>query len=83
MDSWEGAELLFYFNGQSYDVDLSDAQFAIISKILGLRFIPDGQGIEVQCFSDDALKKMTQMKGNPLHLKMVQKVSWNNDQSAE
>ena len=72
MIQWEGAELCYYFNGESHAVDLSDAQFAIITKILGLQFREDGA---VRCFSDDALKRIVEMKGNPLRLEQRDKYS--------
>lgn len=62
---WEGAELCYYFNGESHSIDLTDMQFAIITKILGLRIQPDGSVI---CFSDESLNNIANMKGNPLHL---------------
>ena len=44
---WEGAELCYYINGESHGIDLSDTQFAIVAKILGLEINPDGS---VNCF---------------------------------
>lgn len=64
---WEGAELCYYYNGESHEIDLSDTQFAIIVKILGLE-ITDGN---ITCFSDDTLKRFANMNGNPLKLKKV------------
>jgi hypothetical protein len=29
---WEGAELCYYINGESYGIDLSDTQFASLQK---------------------------------------------------
>ena len=66
MIKWEGAELHYYVNGDSYEIELSDMQFAIITKILGLELQPNG---DVNCFSDDTLKQLASMKGNPLKLK--------------
>ncbi len=63
---WEGAELCYYFNGESHSVDLTDTQFAVIAKILGLEILQDGT---IQCFSDNTLKQLIHMKGNPLRLK--------------
>lgn len=65
MVDWEGAELCYYVNGESHEIALSDAQFAIVTKILGLETHPDGT---MYCFSDDVLKQFTTMKGNPLRL---------------
>lgn len=61
---WEGAELCYYYNGESHGIDLSDTQFAIVAKILGLEITEDG----VRAFSDDTLKRLFEMKGNPLQL---------------
>lgn len=66
MIDWEGAELCYYFNGESHSVDLTDTQFAVITKILGLEIRQDGA---IQCFSDNTLKQLVHMKGNPLRLK--------------
>lgn len=66
MIDWEGAELCYYFNGESHSVDLTDTQFAVIAKILGLEILQDGT---IQCFSDNTLKQLIHMKGNPLQLK--------------
>jgi hypothetical protein len=63
---WEGAELCYYINGESHGIDLSDTQFAIVAKILGLEINPDGS---VNCFSDDTLKRFIGMDSNPLKLK--------------
>ena len=65
---WEGAELCYYINGESDGISLTDTQFAIIGKILGLKITEDG----VTAFSDDTLKQLARMKGNPLKLVEVQ-----------
>lgn len=65
MIDWEGAEISYYYNGESYSIGLSDIQFAIIAKILGLEIKEDGS---VKCFSDETLLKFTKIKGNPLKL---------------
>ena len=62
---WEGAELCYYYNGESHGIDLSDTQFAIIAKILGLEINQDGS---ISCFTDDTLKKFVSMDSNPLRL---------------
>ena len=67
---WEGAELCYYINGESHGIDLSDTQFAIVAKILGLEINPDGS---VNCFSDDTLKRFIGMDSNPLKLKKITK----------
>lgn len=66
MIDWEGAELCYYYNGESHGIDLSDTQFAVIAKILGLEINPDGS---VNCFSDETLKRFIGMDSNPLKLK--------------
>lgn len=66
MIDWEGAEICYYYNGESHSMSLSNMQFAVIGKILGLEILPDGT---VQCFSDETLKQFASMKGNPLKLK--------------
>lgn len=64
MKNWEGAELCFYVNGESESIPLSDIQFALIIKLLGLSRTCDG----IECFSDNTLKQFAQMRGNPLKL---------------
>lgn len=66
MIDWEGAEICYYFNGESHSIDLTNAQFAIVAKILGLEIRKDGS---VQCYSDDTLERLITMKGNPLRLR--------------
>ena len=66
MIDWEGAEICYYFNGESHSIDLTNVQFAVVAKILGLEIQKDGS---IQCFSDDTLKQFTTMKGNPLRLR--------------
>lgn len=65
---WEGAELCYYINGESHGIDLSDTQFAIVAKILGLEINHDGS---VNCFSDETLKRFIRMDSNPLKLKKI------------
>lgn len=55
-------------DGNYFEVDLSPLQLAIICKILGIQFKSEG---EMLCFSDDTLKKLCDMKGNPLKLKEI------------
>ena len=66
--NWEGAELCYYINGESHSISLTDTQFAVVGKILGLTITEDG----VTAFSDGALKTLARMKGNPLKLVDVQ-----------
>lgn len=68
MINWEGAEICYYHDGESQSVDLSDIQFAVVMKILGLKLNKDGS---INCFSDETLRKFTEMKGNPLKLKPI------------
>lgn len=65
ISKWEGAELCYYYNGESHEIALSDTQFAIVAKILGLEMNHDGS---VNCFSDGTLLKLAEMKTNPLKL---------------
>lgn len=65
MIDWEGAEICYYYNGESHSFDLSNTQFAIVAKILGLELNRDGS---VNCFSDETLKRLAGMQGNPLRL---------------
>lgn len=66
MIDWEGAEICYYYNGESHGISLSDTQFAIIARILGLEINPDGS---VNCFSDETLKRFAEMKENPLRFR--------------
>jgi len=61
---WEGAEICYYINGESYTLPLSDTQFAIVGKILGLQIDEN----EIKAFSDETLRQLAKMKGNPLRL---------------
>lgn len=65
MINWEGAELCYYLNEESHSIELSNTQFAIIAKILGLEIKQDGS---VNCFSDETLIRFTKIKSNPLKL---------------
>ena len=64
--NFEGAEICYYINGESYSVDLSPIQFSIVIKILGLNLMENG---DISCYSDNTLKQIANMIGNPLHLK--------------
>jgi hypothetical protein len=63
--NWNGAEILYHFNDESHSFELSDTQFAIIIKILGLTLNRDGS---VSCYSDLTLNQLMNMNGNPLKL---------------
>ncbi len=69
MLEWEGSELNFYCNGQSYSIPLSDIQFGAVLKILGLK-VNEETG-DITCFSDEGIQKLAKMKGNPFHLKEI------------
>lgn len=69
MIDWEGAEICYYYNGESHTISLSDIQFAVVVKILGLEVNADES---VNCFSDATLKQFITMKGNPLNLQKTQ-----------
>ena len=64
---WEGAEICYYYNGESHALGLSDIQFAIILKLLGIQINEDGS---INCFTDETLKKFMSMKSNPLAFKI-------------
>ena len=64
---WEGAELCFYLNGESHSISLTNIQFAITAKVLGLSIAMENG--EISYFSDDTLRQLATMKGNPLRLK--------------
>jgi hypothetical protein len=69
---WQGATLEFNFNNETHYFDLSDLQFNIIVKILGLEFHQKLNGNnEIKCFSDDTLKRISELKGNPLQFKKL------------
>lgn len=70
MINWEGAEICYYHDGESHSVDLSDTQFAIVTKLLGLKLNKDGS---INCFSDKTLKQFAEMKGNPLKLVPIER----------
>lgn len=65
MINWEGAELCYYFNGESHEICLSNTQFAIVTKILGIELNSDGS---FNCFTDETLKRFLNMDRNPLKL---------------
>lgn len=65
---WEGAELIAYVNGRTLSVSLSDMQFDVIAKLLGLKYFPDGH---VLCYSDETLERLENAKGNPLRFKEI------------
>jgi len=69
MIKWEGAEVCYYHNGESNSFSLSDTQFAIIVKILGIELTTNG----INCFSDETLKKFTTMDSNPLKFVKINK----------
>lgn len=66
---WEGAELAFYIDGESYAFTLSDKQFEVVARILGFQMDLDSG--EITTFSDGTLDRFMNMKGNPLRLEPV------------
>lgn len=64
----EDSELNFYCNGKSYSIPLTDTQLVIVLKILGMEL---GEDTHFSCYSDESLKALAKMKGNPLHLKEI------------
>lgn len=66
MIDWEGAELCWYYNGESYGISLSNTQFTMVIKILGLEINADES---VNCFSDKTLKFLATIDNNPLKMK--------------
>lgn len=68
MVDWEGAEICYYYDGESHSIGLSDIQFAVVAKILGLEINKDGS---INCFSDETLINLTKIKNNPLKLKKI------------
>lgn len=70
---WDGAELCFYVNGESHTISLSETQFAVILKILGIEYNENNNLIETKYFSDATLIQLTKMKGNPFNLKEFNK----------
>lgn len=63
----EGVELnIYYTNGENESIPLSEIQTTIVMKILGLEKQING---DIICFSDESLKKIAEMKGNPLQLR--------------
>lgn len=68
MINWEGAELCYYVDGESIAISLSDTQFAILVKLLGLENNSDGS---VSCYSDETLKMFNNLDGNPLKMQII------------
>lgn len=67
--TWEGAELAFYIDGESYSFDLSDMEFAAVAQLLGFQMDLDTG--EITAYSDEMIKKFMAMDGNPLKLKPI------------
>lgn len=66
MKTIEEVEMTFYDNfGNQESIELSPMQMAIVLKILG---ISRTSSTSISCFSDETLRKFTQMQGNPLRL---------------
>lgn len=75
---WEGAEICYYIDGKGYSFSLSDMQFAIVARILGLNVNEDCT--EINHYSDETLKQFVTMRGNPLRLKPVDNINPFNEQ---
>lgn len=67
--TWEGAELAFYIDGESYSFSLSDMEFAAAAQLLGFQMDLDTG--EITAYSDETIKKFMAMDGNPLKLKPI------------
>ena len=68
MINWEGAELCYYVDGESCGISLSDTQFAVVVKLLGLENNTDGS---VSCYSDETLKMLMQADRNPFKMQII------------
>ena len=66
---WEGSELAFYIDGESYSFALSDKQFECVARLLGFQMNLDTG--EITTYSDNTLDRFMNMKGNPLRMKPV------------
>ena len=65
------AEIMLYNNnGDSMGFELSAAQLVAVCKILG---IEEYQGTgEISCYSDETIKQLFEMIGNPLRVEGIQ-----------
>lgn len=66
---WDGAELSFDFDGENYTVPLTDTEFECVAKVLGFQM--DVKKEEIFTYSEETLKKMMNMNGNPLKLRPI------------
>lgn len=64
----ECAELLLSFGGDERIIPLSNMQFAVIVKILGLQLANEES---FACYDDFTLKQFSTMKANPLSANLV------------
>lgn len=64
--TWEGAELSFYIDGESYAFSLSDTEFAAVAKLLGFQM--DLKTGEITAYSDETIKQFMTMNKNPFRL---------------
>ncbi len=62
---FEGAEMIVYFNGEEIAIPLSDTQFAVCAKLLGLKLQSNG---DVSCYADSTIKQFLTLSTNPLRL---------------
>lgn len=66
-DSFEGAEITIYTRtGEQLNFELSQMQAFTAMKILGINFTGSNS---YSCYSDEALQRFFEFKGNPLNLK--------------
>ncbi len=63
----DNAELTIYLkNGEDISFELSPMQLVAIVKLLGIEYNTESSNVNM--FSDDTLKTLVAMKGNPLRL---------------
>lgn len=63
----DNAELTIYLkNGEDISFELSPMQLVAIVKLLGIEYNTESSSVNM--FSDDTLKTLVAMKGNPLRL---------------
>lgn len=60
---------MYLGGGNSDTLSLSPMQLAIVIKILGLSL--ETETGDIACYSDETLKQMLKLKGNPLRLREV------------
>ena len=70
LNNIEIAELtISLYDGNEINLAISKSQLAVMLKVIGFEF---GNTTDTYtCYSDDTLKRIMSMKGNPLRLKPV------------